>query len=107
MKYVANDGTIFDYEDDCIKYERDKDFSDYQKKWVDQSLKVRANNVIELFHGACRNRWMSDDLLISEGYEPRYENKSYTTEMDIGIVNLRDDLVDILIERIRELENEP
>ena len=107
MHYVANDGTVFDDVDDCFAYERDKAFKSYHEKWVDPHLDVRANNVIKLFQEACRKGRRSDDFLICEGYEPRYENKSYTVRMDMGIINLRDDLVDILIMRIRELEGKP
>ena len=107
MKYIAYDGTIFDAIGECVAYERDKSIKGYYDKWVAQSLNIRAEKVIQLFQDECRKRRWNDNHLISEGYEPRYENKSYTVNVDTGIVNLRDDLVDILIDRIRELENEP
>lgn len=105
MRYIADDGTIFDTISECLAYERDKNFDAYYAKWVYPHLSIRAENVIELFQNECRKRRWNDNHLISDGYEPRYENKSYTVNVDTGIVNLRDDLVDILIERIRELEN--
>ena len=105
MKYLADDGTIFDVISECIAYERDNAIKDYYDKWVDQSLNVRAEKVIQLFQDECRKHRWNDNHLISEGHEPRYENNSYTVSVDTGIVNLRDDLVDILIARIRELEN--
>lgn len=105
MKYLADDGTVFDAIGECLAYERDNAIKDYRYKWVDPSLNIRAERVIKLFQDECRNRRWNDNHLISEGHEPRYENESYTVSVDTGIVNLRDDLVDILIARIRELEN--
>lgn len=105
MRYLADDGTLFDTIGECLVYERDNAIQDYNDKWVNPSLKFRAKKVIKLFRDGCRNHRWSDNNLISEGHEPRYENKNYTVSVDTGIVNLRDDLVDILIARIRELEN--
>lgn len=107
MRYIANDGTIFDDIKDCVAYERDINIKKYHEKWVDPYLNVRADKAIEIFKQECRLGRVDDDCLALEGCQTRYENISDTVKTNNGIVYLRDDLVDILIMRIRELEGKP
>lgn len=61
--------------------------------------------MIEWFENACDARRMSDDSLEREESETRYEI-GVAGDYRRVVIFLRDDAVDILIERIRELEEE-
>lgn len=85
--YTAFDGTVFDSKQECLEYERDLARQKYYAEFVEPSLADRANHIIKLFQAECRSRRIGV-------YSP-------------GVVHVRDDLVDILIMRIRELEGKP
>ena len=106
--YTAFDGTVFDSKRECIEYERDLAHQKYYAEFVEPSLEDRANLVIKLFQAECRSRRMCDDLLENDGYSARYTGD--VVGMGVyspGVIHVRDDLVDILIMRIRELEGKP
>lgn len=106
--YTAFDGTVFDSKQECLEYERYITYQKYYAEFIEPSLVDRANHIIELFQNECRSRRMDDDLLEGEG-----ENTRYTGDVagigvySPGVVHVRDDLVDVLIMRIRELEGKP
>lgn len=106
--YTAFDGTVFDSKQECLEYERDLAHQKYYAEFVEPSLEDRSNHIIKLFQAECRSRRMDDDLLESEGSYARYTGD--VADMGVyspGVVHVRDDLVDILIMRIRELEGKP
>lgn len=105
-RYFADDGKEFLTEEECLAYERDITIDDYVKGFQCGELKDRANRMIEWFENACDARRMSDDSLEREGRETRYGGAVFCGDYSRGIMYLRDDAVDILIERIRELEEE-
>lgn len=108
VKYIFDDGKEFSTEDECLSYEKDNALKAYHERWINPHLDVRANKVIYLFQGACRKHRESDDYLESQGSNPRYANlENQILNIDVGTIHLRDDLVDILIMRIRELEGRP
>ena len=108
VKYISDDGKEFSTEDECLSYEKDKALKAYHERWINPHLDVRANKVIYLFQSACRKHRESDDYLESQGSNPRYANlENQILNIDVGTIHLRDDLVDILIMRIRELEGRP
>jgi len=106
--YTAFDGTVFESKHECLEYERDLARQKYYAEFVEPSLADRANHIIKLFQAECRSRRVEDDLLESEGENTRYTGD--VASMGVyspGVVHVRDDLVDILIMRIRELEGNP
>ena len=106
--YTAFDGTVFDSKRECIEHERDLAHRKYYAEFVEPSLEYRSNHIIKLFQAECRSRRVEDDLLESEGSYTRYTGD--VVGMGVyspGVVHVRDDLVDILIMRIRELEGKP
>lgn len=105
-RYFADDGKEFSTEEECLAYERDIALDKYVKDFRCGELKDRANRMIEWFENACDARRMSDDSLEREGRETRYGGAIFCGDYSRGIMYLRDDAVDILIERIRELEEE-
>ena len=66
--------------------------------------KSKIKDVIREFTGDCNCCALSDDYLQEYGYETRAEFPM-TIEFGYGIMYLRDDAVELLIERIKELEN--
>lgn len=105
VKYFSDDGQEFSTEEECLSYEKDNALKAYHEKWINTHLDVRANKVIDLFQNACRNLRESDNYLESQGLNPRYANlENQILNIDVGTIHLRDDFVDILIMRIRELE---
>lgn len=108
VTYTAFDGTVFDSKRECIEYERDLAHRKYYAEFVEPSLEDRSNHIIKLFQAECRSRRMGDDLLENDGYSARYTGD--VVGMGVyspGVIHVRDDLVDILIMRIRELEGKP
>lgn len=101
--YTAFDGTVFDSKLECLEYERDLAHRKYYAEFVEPSLEDRSNHIIKLFQAECRSRRMGDDLLENDGYDTRYTGDV----VGMGVIHVRDDLVDILIMRIRELEGKP
>ena len=107
-RYFADDGKEFSTEEECLAYERDIALDKYVKDFQCGELKDRANCMIEWFENACDARRMGDDLLENDGYSARYTGD--VVGMGVyspGVIHVRDDLVDILIMRIRELEGKP
>lgn len=107
-RFFADDGTEFESASECQAYERDIALQKYYAEFVEPSLADRANHIIKLFQAECRSRRVEDDLLESEGNCARYTGD--VASMGVyspGVVHVRDDLVDILIMRIRELEGKP
>lgn len=106
--YTAFDGTVFDSKTDCIEYERDLARQKYYVKFVDPSLQDRAKHIIKLFQAECRASRVDDELLEGDGKDTRYTDDVVGIGVySPSVVHVRDDLVDILIMRIRELEGKP
>lgn len=59
--------------------------------------------VLKIYHGVCKRRQLSDDYLQENKCETRKESP-IAAEFPYGIVYLQDDAVDVLINRIKELE---
>lgn len=94
--FIAEDGKIFDSKEECRTHEI------YINSFIVGSIEERAENIINTFETCCR-KYRSDE----EEQKTYRENRGYITSCDMsGIVSLRDDAVDILIERIRKLEEE-
>ena len=114
VKYFSDDGKEFSTEEECLSYEKDNALKAYHEKWINPHLDVRANKVIDLFQNTCRHH--RDKLS-----ERRYAREKgadlaqiagtgrhgQILKTDVGTIHLRDDFVDILIMRIRELEGRP
>lgn len=108
VTYTAFDGVVFESKQECLEYERDFARRKYYAEFVDPSLADRANHIIELFQSECRSRRINDDILESEGNCTRYTGDVAGIGVySPGVVHVRDDLMDILIMRIRELEGKP
>lgn len=103
--YIADDGTSFDSKDECQRYEKENAMSDYEKEWGEHiSLKERAYKVKALWKNQSK-RELSDDYLSSQNQDTRAKNPTYIAgEFDYGIIYMRDDAVDILLEYIERLE---
>lgn len=67
--------------------------------------KSKIKDVIKEFIDDCNRRALSDDYLQECGCETRAEFPM-TIEFSYGVMYLRDDAVELLIECIKELENE-
>lgn len=107
-RFFADDGTEFESASECQAYERDIALQKYYAEFVEPSLADRANHIIKLFQAECRSRRVEDDLLESVGNYARYTGDVVGIGVySPGVVHVRDDLVDILIMRIRELEGKP
>ena len=106
--YTAFDGTVFDSKQECLEYERDLARQKYYAEFVEPILADRANHIIKLFQAECRSRRVEDELLESKVSYARYTGDVVGIGVySPGVVHVRDDLVDILIMRIRELEGKP
>ena len=92
--FIADDGTTFFAPQDCIAYE----------------LKLRnkpttVEEVITEFEKACEEERRTDSDLAKYNMNMRGDNGiPLAGDFYAGIVYLRDDGVDVLIKRIRELE---
>lgn len=104
-KYFSEDGKEFDSKEECLAYEKEKKIGEYNKFFLAGSLKERADRVIDLFDRSSNARYLSDDRIEGTGRESRRSGEACIAgDYSYGIVYLRDDAVDILVERIRELE---
>lgn len=107
VKYIAIDGTEFDESELCETHECEIAKKDYERKFVAGSLAARADKMISIYESYCDARRMSDEHLKDEGSETRYSDEPpFCGDFRRGIMYLRDDAVDILVARIRQLEAE-
>ena len=106
-KYIANDGMSFDSKNECIAYEKENAMTEYEKEWGEcKSLKERAHKVRKLWNNQSK-RSLSDNYLASLNETTRSNDPAYIAgEFDYGIVYMRDDAVEILLEYIEQLECE-
>lgn len=105
IKYVADDGTEFDESELCEAHESELAKQDYEQKFIAGSLAKRADRMISIYESYCDARRTSDDHLKCS--ETRwYGEPPFCGDFRRGIMYLRDDAVDILIARIRQLEAE-
>ena len=102
-RFFADDGTEFKSVSECQAYERDL----HEKAVNDVPLEQRANKVIEIFDRACGRKALDDEYLDGVGKPTRYAGElPLVGDYSYGVLYLRDDAVDILIARIRQLEAE-
>lgn len=107
IKYIAIDGTEFDESDLCETHESEIAKQDYERKFVAGSLAARADRMISIYESYCDARRISDEHLNDERSETRRSGEPpFCGDFQRGIMYLRDDAVDILIARIRQLEVE-
>ena len=90
--YIAEDGTTFFTPQECLKYE------------AELRRKLTVNEVIAEFEHTCMAKSRSDEELAVYHMHIRNDEIPEIGDFYSGILYLRDDLVDILIKRIRELE---
>ena len=64
-----------------------------------------SNEIIKIFNNECKNNSLSDGFISAENGVIR-KNSPIVGQFSYGIVYLRDDAVNVLIERINQLENE-
>lgn len=95
--YIAEDGKIFDSKEEC------KDYENYLFTYKLGSTKDLAHEIIRRYERIC-SEYRSDTTELQRERNRRFV---YSPQHIAGIMFLMDDAVDILIERIRELENEP
>ena len=106
MKYVADDGKIFNREEDCRKYEEKFGLKAvYKKNFINEDLFKRVKMVREEFTNLCQQKELDNDYLEENKYKTRYETH-VAVEVNYGIIYLRDDAVRILLEYIDILEYE-
>ena len=105
MTYLAFDGKEFKTERECLDYERSFEKKAYNKKFVDPPLKERADFVMDAYLTYARDKSLDDDYLAEKDRPTRYGGAVFCGDFSYGISYLRDDAVDILIARIRELES--
>lgn len=104
-KYFSEDGKEFDSKEECLAYEKEKVIGKYNKFFLAGSLKERADRVIDLFDRSSNARCLGDDTIEEAGRESRRSGEACIAgDYSYGILYLRDDAVNILVERIRELE---
>lgn len=100
MTYKSFDGKEFKTDKERSKHEKEVLIEEYNKKFVKGTLKKRAKYVIDTFLSV---KGLPDNKIERKGEEPRYE-VTMCGEYSYGINYLRDDAVEILINRIKELE---
>ena len=106
MKYVADDGKIFNREKDCREYEEKFGLKAvYEKKFINDDLFKRVKMVREEFTNLCQQKELDNNYLEDNKYKTRYETHA-AVEINYGIIYLRDDAVKILLEYIDTLEDE-
>lgn len=91
--FIADDGTTFFTPQECIAYE------------MKLRNKLTVDEVMIKFKRACEKKRKTDEKL-AECYRKTRGDKDIPLAGDFvsGIIYLRDDAVDVLIERIKELE---
>ena len=107
--WVANDGTMFDDFASCVIHERDEKISDYDKIFVN-GIKRRAENVISMFKTGCvlyeaENEREYNDLLRRGNINNGLDGLGLVGA-DGGIVYLRDDGVEAIIDYVARLEKQ-
>ena len=96
--YIANDGKEFSTEEECKDYEKKLNVKYYETLFKQGTLKDRAEKFIEKY-----NEFYNKHAMDCKGW--RIENADNCFgEWEYGVVYVRDDVVNLLIERIRELE---
>ena len=102
-KFIANDGKEFPSEMACRKHE----IEFHQNAQSDRPIRVRANEIIHWFDKKCSRKQMDDLSLAEMGKPMRYDGGvPIMGTFSYGIIYLRDDMVDVLVQRIRNLEAE-
>lgn len=100
--YIADDGKEFSTEKECKEYEKKLNGKYYETLFRQGTLKDRVENFIKKYNDYCYNHGM----YYNNPESWRVENAdSLFGEWEYGVVYVRDDVVNLLIERIRELES--
>ena len=103
IRFFADDGTEFKSASECQAYEREL----YEKTVNDVPLEQRANKVVEAFEKVYNQKALDDEYLDEVGKSTRYAGGlPLVGDYSYGVLYLRDDAVDILVARIRQLEAE-
>ena len=103
VKYFADDGTEFNCQDACKAYENKLEYEAYKKEFVLPPLKDRVKMVVANFKLTCSQSREDDWDLRERGKLDNRWNTSLCGSHG-GMVFLRDDGVDVLLEYIKELE---
>jgi len=102
-KFIANDGKEFSSEAECLKHE----IETYQNTQSDRPMRARANEVIHWFDDKCSRKQMDDFSLAEIGKPMRYDGGvPIIGDFSYGVIYLRDDMVDVFVQRIHNLEAE-
>lgn len=107
--WVANDGEMFDNFASCVIHERDEGVSDYDEIFV-RRIKRRAENVISIFKTGCvlyeaENEREYNDLLRRGNVNNGLDGLGLVGA-DGGIVYLRDDGVEAILDYVEDLEKQ-
>ena len=103
--FVADDGMEFNDKDQCIAYEYSK-HSELVNKYHDLSFEEQYNIIKTEFNRYSNKYAYSDATLIEEGSSIRSGGivGNIACEFDRGIVYLRDDAVEVLLNYIEYLK---
>lgn len=102
--YIANDGETFATKDACIKYERTMNEITCAK-YAMVPIEEKYELVKTEYDRVCENRRLDNDYLIENGCSIRDGVEgNIAGDYQYGIVYLRDDAVDVLIEYIDNLK---
>ena len=97
----------FDTKEECQQYENENVLSNYDKEWGEHiPLKERVHKV-RTYWKVQSDRGLSDNYLSSVDKTTRATDiRGIAGEFEYGIIYMRDDAVEILLEYIDELECE-
>lgn len=70
---------------------------------INGGIVMTYEEILKTYHDVCKNRQLSDNYLQENKCETRKE-LPIAAEFPYGIIYLQDDAVDVLINRIEELE---
>jgi hypothetical protein len=96
--YIADDGKEFSTEKECKEYEKKLNADYYETLFMQGTLKDRVEKFIEKYNEYCNKH-----ALYYKGWRAGHAGNCFG-EWEYGVVYVRDDVVNLLIERIRELE---
>lgn len=96
--YIANDGKEFSTEEACKEYEKELNTKYYETLFKQGTLEDRVEKLIEKY-----NKFYKKYAMDCGGWRIEHADNCFG-EYEYGVVFVRDDVVNLLIERIRELE---
>ena len=96
--FIAKDGKEFSTEEECKEYEKRLNTKYYETLFKQGTLEDRVKKLIEKY-----NKFYNKRAMDYKGWRIENADKCFG-EYEYGVVFVRDDVVNLLIERIRELE---